>query len=470
MAPVPGDVVGGYRLVRILGAGSRATVYLGCVDGETADDPPRTAAVKVHHAQVPDEALDREITALSRVAHPHLLSLLDLASLPTGRPCLVLERLGAGSLAQLLVDRPGLSGGEAVTVLAPVAAALDAAHGGGVAHGRVRASNVVFRESGAPVLVGFGDAALLDPARPPAVLARDELVLADRRGLRLLASTVLERVDGDRAREVLDAVTTAPVEADDFVPRFVERIFDLAEPAPVRLGRNEERPGRIAPPERLAAPAEIRAARDDASTPESRLAALLRRVAPASRAVRRIARGVRPRALMLGAAVAVSLVVALLVVPSGDGREVVTGTSGPAGSPTGAADPDGPASVASDSGEAEAAVVPPDPVMGDEPVAALVALLRERERCLRDLSVLCLDGVLQAGSAAAQRDSSVVRALADGGETADAAIRAPAPVLVERLGDTALVSFGDVPDTQPASALMMRGEAGWRIRDYVDGG
>jgi len=74
---------------------------------------------------------------------------------------------------------------------------------------------------------------------------------------------------------------------------------------------------------------------------------------------------------------------------------------------------------------------------------------------------------VQSGSAASDHDAAVVRAIQGGAETADAAIVANAPVLVERLGDTALVSLGDVPQTQPASTLVMRGEAGWRIRDYV---
>jgi hypothetical protein len=39
--------------------------------------------------------------------------------------------------------------------------------------------------------------------------------------------------------------------------------------------------------------------------------------------------------------------------------------------------------------------------------------------------------------------------------------------LVERLGDSALVGLGNGPETTPASTLVMRGEAGWRIRAYL---
>jgi hypothetical protein len=38
-------------------------------------------------------------------------------------------------------------------------------------------------------------------------------------------------------------------------------------------------------------------------------------------------------------------------------------------------------------------------------------------------------------------------------------------MVVERLGDSVLVDLD--PESQPASVLLMKGEAGWRIRDYV---
>jgi len=207
------------------------------------------------------------------------------------------------------------------------------------------------------------------------------------------------------------------------------------------------------------------------------------------------ARGVRRRVWIAAGGVAVSLVVALLVVPSGDpaadsrsspqaaggesaersradagdvpgersdavreraadgSGDPLRGTSGSAPDPESSADPEPPA----------------DAVLGDDPVAAVDDLLARRARCLREISVLCLDGVAQPGSAAMQHDVAVVRALQAGGEqTPDAAIDAVGPVLVERLGDSALLDLGDVPQTQPASALVMRGEAGWRIRDYLD--
>ena len=104
----------------------------------------------------------------------------------------------------------------------------------------------------------------------------------------------------------------------------------------------------------------------------------------------------------------------------------------------------------------------------DDPLAALELLLVERERCIRDLSVLCLDAVDQAGSAALADDTALVRAIQNGGESAHVALDASGAELVERLGDSAIVRLTATdPETQPASLLLMKGEAGWRIRGYL---
>ena len=106
---------------------------------------------------------------------------------------------------------------------------------------------------------------------------------------------------------------------------------------------------------------------------------------------------------------------------------------------------------------------------GDNPLAALPELLALRERCIRDLSVLCLDDVDQPGSAALAEDQLLVRSLQQGSELPETLrVSASDLTLEERLGDSALVSLGDVTDSEPASLLMMKSEAGWRIRDYLE--
>jgi hypothetical protein len=101
-------------------------------------------------------------------------------------------------------------------------------------------------------------------------------------------------------------------------------------------------------------------------------------------------------------------------------------------------------------------------------VAALPALLAAREQCVHDLSVLCLDAVDEQASSALSDDSQLIMAIRAGGEIPPiATLTAGAPKVVERLGDSALVSLGR--NSNPASVLMIRSKAGWRLRGFLDG-
>ena len=107
-------------------------------------------------------------------------------------------------------------------------------------------------------------------------------------------------------------------------------------------------------------------------------------------------------------------------------------------------------------------------MQGDDPIAAMVALLQARDRCMADRSVLCLDAVGQVGSSALDDDQRLVRSLQDGAESPQPfLVDAEQVTLAERLGDTALLELVDAPEAQPASILLMKTEAGWRIRDYL---
>jgi serine/threonine protein kinase len=526
----------GYRLVRVLGEGRYAVVHLGCADtapdaGGTAPGtaagaardpsvvnasgtalsgtpgaasgigrgtgaasdiavrtvaivsdsgmadsprggPPRTAAIKVYRPATPAARIDAEVAALCAVRNPHLLELLDLATTEDGLACLVLERCDTGGLAQLVSDRSGISPGEAVTILAPLVAAVAALHEAGYAHRDIRLSNVLFSSSGAPVLCGFGEAVETGAAPTPAGLAAHDVVIDDRRQLLLVVRAVLERCDEPLHLPLDDWLERHPPDADDFVQRLSDAIFEIAEPQPVRLRERASRPAATVARAPAAAPVDAAPARPAAWR------SLLSGVAW----VARHARGVRRRYWSIAAGVAACLVVALFAVPQGQSPQASSPSSlvtpqpaAPAAGNKAGEQSEGDEVGRDSRGVREGATPPPadeqpavKAVLGDDPVAALVELLAERERCVRDLSVLCLEALLQEGSAALEHDTALIRAVQAGGEqTADATVLTSGPVLVERLGDSALLDLGDVPHTQPASALVMRGEAGWRIRDYL---
>lgn len=424
----------GYRVLRSAGRGDRARLLLGFEHG-------RTVVLKA--APSGDARVRTEIEALSRAAGDHVVVLEDLAS-DESRTVLVLERLPNGSLAELLERRADLDAGEAVTILVPLALTVDRLHDAGVAHGSLSLAAVCFRADGAPTLVGFGSAQLFAPGSPEVVRETVPGVIADRAALLDIAGVVLGRVRGPRAEP---ARRLAATRSDVHPAAFAESLFALAPAEPVRFDEPPREPAvvRVGEPRDeefgVAAPGVVPAWLEN-------LLPDWVRAHVAGVATRLLSKwgGWEPRrrrVALAGVAAAITLVLALAVVP--------------AAPPVPQADPSEPHPVT---------LAAPEPTLPDDPVEAAVLLLSHRESCVRDLSVLCLDAVLQPGSAALADDTALIRAVQAGAEYPQAHVIDGAPVLVERLGDSALL---DLPEgSEPASLLLMRTAEGWRIRDYLE--
>jgi hypothetical protein len=92
-----------------------------------------------------------------------------------------------------------------------------------------------------------------------------------------------------------------------------------------------------------------------------------------------------------------------------------------------------------------------------------------RSGCFRQRSVSCLDSVDENGASAYSDDVARIAAIRAGGELVPTdSTQAVAPSLLQRLGDSALVRLGS--ESEPASALLVKEKAGWRIRSFQDHG
>jgi serine/threonine protein kinase/tetratricopeptide (TPR) repeat protein len=101
MALKPGDRVGPFRLLRLLGEGGMASVFLA----ERLDGGPQVALKSV---RVPSEALlpriRREVAALARVRHPGIVRVLD-SGLHEGLPWYAMEQIQGVTLRSHLRER-----------------------------------------------------------------------------------------------------------------------------------------------------------------------------------------------------------------------------------------------------------------------------------------------------------------------------------------------------------------------------
>lgn len=152
--PEPGDRVGAYHLLSVLGEGGMGIVFRA--RDERLD---REVAVKfLHQSERSDATRGRlldEARAAARLDHPGIAVVHEVSETPEGRAFIVMACHDGETLAARVADGP-LSVDGAVRIARHLADALAAAHRAGVVHGDVKPSNIVLAPGGGIRLVDFG--------------------------------------------------------------------------------------------------------------------------------------------------------------------------------------------------------------------------------------------------------------------------------------------------------------------------
>ena len=98
----------------------------------------------------------REALAVARLSgNPHIVTIYDVGE-SGGRPFIVMEYLGGGSLEQRLREQGAQPPAQALDWLEQAAAALDAAHREGIVHRDVKPANLLFDRHGRVHVADFG--------------------------------------------------------------------------------------------------------------------------------------------------------------------------------------------------------------------------------------------------------------------------------------------------------------------------
>ncbi|MFL5827872.1 MAG: protein kinase domain-containing protein [Thermoleophilaceae bacterium] len=190
-------LAGRYRLIKTLGRGGMATVFL-------AEDERlgRRVAIKRLHADSPEDMrrrLQREARMGASLNHPNLVSVFDIETYEEG-VLVVMEYVEGETLADALRDGP-LSERRGLEVISAVASALDHVHEAGVVHRDVKPANVLLGSNGAVKLVDLGIGTAVDHTR----ITRTGTVLGTP------AYMAPEQVEGGELTKAVDTYALATV-------------------------------------------------------------------------------------------------------------------------------------------------------------------------------------------------------------------------------------------------------------------
>ncbi|WTW96725.1 protein kinase [Streptomycetaceae bacterium NBC_01309] len=151
--------IGGYRLLRVLGAGGMGRVYLARSPGG------RTVAVKVIRPELSDDVgfrnlFRREVAAARRVGGAWTAPVID-ADTEASRPWLVTGYVAGPSVYEAVERHGPLPESSVRTLGAGLAEALIAIHGTGLIHRDLKPTNVLLSLDG-PRVIDFGISRALD--------------------------------------------------------------------------------------------------------------------------------------------------------------------------------------------------------------------------------------------------------------------------------------------------------------------
>ncbi|MBV1881509.1 MAG: protein kinase [Pseudomonadales bacterium] len=149
----PAKPIPGYRIIRPIGQGGMASVYLAIQDSIN-----RVVALKVLNPVLtadPSFAARflREARIAGQLSHPHIVQVYDVG-VEDGQYFLTMEYCEGASLKQRIAD--GMTVSDAISYTLSLASAIDFAHKKGFIHRDIKADNVMFRKDGTIVLADFG--------------------------------------------------------------------------------------------------------------------------------------------------------------------------------------------------------------------------------------------------------------------------------------------------------------------------
>ena len=159
MSEVERVLAGRYHLIRLIGQGGMADVYL-------AEDQilKRTVAVKILRSSLTGDPIyitrfHREASAAAALSHPNIVAIYDVGE-EDELYYIVMEYVRGQTLKNLLYKRGALHHVEAIDIMKQVVAGTADAHHHGIIHRDLKPQNILVTDSGTVKIADFGIASI----------------------------------------------------------------------------------------------------------------------------------------------------------------------------------------------------------------------------------------------------------------------------------------------------------------------
>ncbi|MBV9267483.1 MAG: serine/threonine protein kinase, partial [Acidobacteriaceae bacterium] len=155
-----GQELGGYHVIRKLGAGGMGQVYLA-FDKRLG----RHVALKVLPPELTAEAavlhrFKQEARTASSLNHPNILTIYDFVELDSTE--IIVSEFVEGGTLRMTLERDTVDLSTGLDIVSQIASALVAAHEAGVVHRDLKPTNIMIRPDGYVKVIDFGLAKLAE--------------------------------------------------------------------------------------------------------------------------------------------------------------------------------------------------------------------------------------------------------------------------------------------------------------------
>ncbi|MCA8959960.1 MAG: serine/threonine protein kinase [Planctomycetes bacterium] len=171
----PGDVIAGYRLEEVIGAGGMSVVFRA-----TQVSLGRSVAFKVLRKDLgtdPEfaERFRTEARALAELSHPNIVAVYDQGE-HDGSYYLVMEYIDGVSLRDVMEDHR-LSPADALKIVPDLCGALEYAHSKNIIHRDIKPENILVDRAGVPRIADFGLVRIVGDTEPATRLTKTQAIL-----------------------------------------------------------------------------------------------------------------------------------------------------------------------------------------------------------------------------------------------------------------------------------------------------